>query len=605
MRRALAVTAALLLGGVTWAAATPAAAPAAADDTADFEFSSFAAEYTLGRAADGSSTLRTVETLVAEFPDRDQNRGIVRAIPLRFEGADLEVRVESVTDADGDAVPYEENEDDGFLEVATGTDAYVRGTQTYVITYDRANITRSYDDTGADELYLDTNGTGWQQPFEEVSATVRVEPELVDALTGDYACYAGEEGSTRQFPIEREEEDGAVAFSSTVAFLGPGENVTLAIGFERGTFTEPERPRDSAAASVVPAAVGGLGLLALLGAVLVRRIAWRDAPARGTRVVQYTRPPGIDLLEAGALLRRTSPAPAAMIVDLAVRGVIRVVDGGDGASTGRYSLELLEMDGLPHADRDAVQAVFGPGVSVGARRTLGGDGASEVGPRMREQVRAAGRRLVDDGLETRVTSRSRLPLVVVGIAVILVAVVALVVLASLSALVLWSALLLAATIVVGIAVLMVSSKRRSTTPAGAEVREHLNGLRDYLQLAEARRFEVLQSPEGAERERVDPADPRQVVRLEEALLPFAVLFGIEKGWAQQLEQRYTRAGTSAGWYTGGAFDSTRLALLMASSNRTTGGSASWAGSGASGGFGGSTGGGFSGGGAGGGGGGGR
>ena len=47
-----------------------------------------AADYTLGKDADGSATLHTVETLVADFPDIDQNRGIIRNIPAKYGDVD-------------------------------------------------------------------------------------------------------------------------------------------------------------------------------------------------------------------------------------------------------------------------------------------------------------------------------------------------------------------------------------------------------------------------------------------------------------------------------------------------------------------------------------
>ncbi|WP_447587764.1 hypothetical protein [Microbacterium lacticum] len=59
------------------------AAPAGVDD---FTFDSFDADYTLTRADDGTSRLRAVETIVAVFPETDQNRGIRRAIPDTYQG---------------------------------------------------------------------------------------------------------------------------------------------------------------------------------------------------------------------------------------------------------------------------------------------------------------------------------------------------------------------------------------------------------------------------------------------------------------------------------------------------------------------------------------
>ncbi len=149
------------------------------------------------------------------------------------------------------------------------------------------------------------------------------------------------------------------------------------------------------------------------------------------------------------------------------------------------------------------------------------------------------------------------------------------------------------------------------TEAGAEQRDYLLGVRDYLQLAEADRFRMLQSPEGAER--VDVGDKVQIVKLYEKLLPFAVLWGIEREWSKELAVYYEAGVSSPDWYvSSSAFNSMLFAQTLAgltSSVTTTATptpvSSSWSGSGGGSFSGGSFGGGFSGGGGGGGGGGGR
>ena len=83
--------------------AVPTAAHA---DTSEFTFDSFHADYSLSRDTDGTSRLAVVETIVARFPDFDQNRGIVRAIPNDYDGVPLNTVVESVTDATGAPVPF-------------------------------------------------------------------------------------------------------------------------------------------------------------------------------------------------------------------------------------------------------------------------------------------------------------------------------------------------------------------------------------------------------------------------------------------------------------------------------------------------------------------
>ncbi|HWH97884.1 MAG TPA: DUF2207 domain-containing protein, partial [Pseudolysinimonas sp.] len=85
---------------------TPDTPPVVALDAAgtgvdDFEFASFDAEYELSRDAGGRSQLHTVETLVAVFPDFDQNRGIRRALVTDYKGHSTSIDIVSVTDGNG------------------------------------------------------------------------------------------------------------------------------------------------------------------------------------------------------------------------------------------------------------------------------------------------------------------------------------------------------------------------------------------------------------------------------------------------------------------------------------------------------------------------
>jgi hypothetical protein len=122
--------------------------------------------------------------------------------------------------------------------------------------------------------------------------------------------------------------------------------------------------------------------------------------------------------------------------------------------------------------------------------------------------------------------------------------------------------------------------RKPLTVLGAEVRDHLAGLRVFIEWAEADRIRMLQSPQGAERIPVDTTDSGVMLKLYEVLLPYAVVFGQEKRWAQELAVLYSEHG-SPGWYSGSsgfnasAFSSgisTLSASTAASSASSSGGS---------------------------------
>ena len=111
-------------------------------------------DYELGRAEDGTSTLRVVETFVAVFPEYDQNRGMQRRLDESYLGVPLNPELVSVTDEEGRARAVEtESEDDVFI-ITSRADDFVHGRQTYVFTYTLENVIRHFDDTGDGRVLL-------------------------------------------------------------------------------------------------------------------------------------------------------------------------------------------------------------------------------------------------------------------------------------------------------------------------------------------------------------------------------------------------------------------------------------------------------------------
>ena len=131
-------------------------AAAVSTDVNDFVFESMAADYTLGRADDGTSTMTVVETFVAVFPEYDQNRGMRRILPDSYLGAPLHPQLVSITDADGAPRPAQVESEDGVYAMTSRADDYVHGAQTYVFTYTLENVARFFAfllcDTNDDEF---------------------------------------------------------------------------------------------------------------------------------------------------------------------------------------------------------------------------------------------------------------------------------------------------------------------------------------------------------------------------------------------------------------------------------------------------------------------
>ncbi|GAB2459205.1 putative membrane protein YgcG [Conyzicola lurida] len=623
MRSRLRVLLTLATVGLLSAGAAATAAPAFADyDTSDFEFSLFDADYTLSQAADGTSQLAVVETIVAEFPEYDQNRGIIRAIPVYNQRVNLETSVQSVVDENGDAVPYTETVANDFVELALGTDDFVYGEQTYVISYTQRHVVGYFEDTDDDEFYWDVNGTGFAQPFGTVSATLTVDPAIATALTGETACFVGATNATDTCALDQSSDSaGAAVYTASATDLAANQTMTLVVGFAASTFvpgekTQPLPPSIDTAPPIwspIVAALTIVGALTLMGIAIAGRVRRGDgARGRGTIIPQYSVPKDLNVMVAAHLVDKPTTAVPAQLVSLAVRKNIRIVDYPVTASGAEYSLQFLTTDGADEIESQLLTALFGTEKTPGEVRELAPNDAV-LGAAVAAVSAAAKTAVTTTGLREKWRPGGCLPaaLGVVFVVVALVNIIGTVAALSLSP---WPFVSMAVAIASIVVSSLMAQRRGLLTVAGAEQRDYLLGMQVYLKLAEQERFRMLQSPDGAER--VDVGDTTQIIKLYEKLLPFAVIWGVEDEWSKELEIKVAAQNTEVDWFTGrNGF--TALALTNAlggisrdasyvpastSSSWTSGGGG---GSGFSSGFGGTGGGGFAGGGGGGGGGGGR
>ncbi|MBC7441067.1 MAG: DUF2207 domain-containing protein [Ramlibacter sp.] len=592
-----------VLGGLTlFGVAAPAAAvtesapvhdsaapPIVATGTADFTFDSWHSDFRLGRTQDGHSALTTTETIVARFPESDQNRGIRRAIPTHYDGHPTDLTLVSVTDENGRprATETETTDVDGdqFLEVTIAAEDYVHGANTYVIQYRQVDVTLAPTDAQVEEFYWEANGTGWAQPFGDVSATLTVAGDLSPRLTGQAACYQGDRDSSEPCAgLTETSVDGTAVFDATAGSLEPYQGLTVSVAFEPGTFV----PRDqSFTANPFP----GIGLGALLlgvvlsaAAAVARATRWRSAPGRPTLIAEYLPPAGVNLLQAGNVTRTSAKAMAAQFLSFAVRGNVRVLEG-EGKQ--HYLLELRHARSLDPAATSVLRLLF-PGLHEGTRRDLKAKD-TVLGKGLTKQLQAVRQQVLTDGLREKKGGRLRGWLlagaVLTGILCALGGIVALATEVGGA----WPAVILIAGVMVSTATIALAGSVRPLTPAGAELRDYLAGVKLYIGVAETDRLRVLQSPEGALRSPYrpdtasvlgtapDPGNPLQVLKLYERLLPFAVLFGQEKEWSAVLGDYYVRSGSQPDWYAGSApFSPVWFAAGLSSFTSST--SASWSGS---------------------------
>jgi uncharacterized membrane protein YgcG len=509
----------------------------------NFTVRSFTADYYLSKDNKNRSELKVVERVIAEFPQSDQNHGILRAIPEEYDGHTVGLDILGVTNQNGQDWNYgtsSENKNT-VLKIGDG-DKFVHGLQTYNIEYQLRDVTKNF--TPNDEFFWNINGTQWQQPFEQVTARIHLAPGVAARFNEQTRCYTGVQDSTES-ACNVSVDGNTVTFSTTRA-LTSGENMSVVLGFQPGTF-EPYRQDSWQLALLVASALVGLVGIPTAAFVIMWR-KWRaqgsDPKGRGTIIPRYTPPEGINPILADIVIneRAETKAISATALELCIKRYLKLYeikkDKLIGSKT-EYELELVkDPSSLSTEEQKVLDVLFSGNPSVGDKVNLSQQKNKLYG-KVASLQKSANSAVAKQGYFTTNPSDARkkylgwgIGLLVVGGSLVFAIPIMLLGIGLLAA---------------GVIVLIFSGVMPARTKKGVETKEHLLGLRDYMTIAESDRIKVLESPKGAEKTPVDPDDKAQLVKLYEKLLPYAVLFGIEKQWAKQFADMYEQPPD---WYSG-------------------------------------------------------
>ncbi len=571
-----------------------------------FSYSSWRSEMELALDEDGRAVLEVTETIVAQFPDRDQNKGIVRGIPSNSSYGIEDI---TATDPSGRDVLYDTDYDyDNDVQyILTGGNDYVRGEQTYVLHYFVRTAMVRDADTDVQELYWNLLPLDSAQRIDNFSATIRIAPQLAQSLNGDSACYQGRFGSTDTCTLTSSTAgDGSHVFEVGSGPRQPGDGVTVAIGFEPDTVAYAERADRSQPDSVIDilgrAQRGEVGVLVILVGLLVARAGQRALKSHRDRNRRPT-PDQLPPLPAAGVPTTVPPPVAAAIANADTTD--RPVNDTDGARAGRAEMVHLAVQGvieigqqLNAPGRPVQITVLDPSRALhrldqemlatiaptGGTNTLSSKDAT-----LANRIRQVGQRGQTAALGQGFLHRPRHPAsIALGILALLLAAlgIAIMVVNPIETL----------SVIIGVAALLLHLMRAVGifypnpvhTEQGYAMRDLLLSVHAHLK----------------ERDVHVPVDDDGVwLTRAERLLPYAILFGLDKPWSQMLSTHYEQVDRSPTWMTpnnlafAGAWKSMDRTVSKVSTYTPPSSSSSSGGGGYSGG---SSGGGFSGGGGGGG-----
>ncbi|MBP1883084.1 DUF2207 domain-containing protein [Sinorhizobium mexicanum] len=556
-------------------------------------------------AKDG--TLTVTETIAANVEGSQIRRGIYRDFPLTFidaNGRRSKVDFDLISvERDGEEESYRTETIDGGIRIYTGkADVFLpRGEHTFQITYETSRQIRFFDDH--DELYWNVTGTEWVFPIEEATATVTlpegVKAQALDVFTGGYGATGKD---------ARAVEEGDEIFFATTRRLRPQEGLTIAVKMPKGSIDRPSASQENIwwlrdhLALVIAGA--GLVLVALYyGRAWVR--VGRD-PARGVMVPRWDAPDGIspalvNYIDNKGFSGEGWTALSAAALNLAVKGHVVLEDLKKAiviTATGKGGAEKL-----PTGEATLMKAIGTAGGKLTIDRANGKKVAA-AGSAFRSSMerehrgkyyRANTAYIVGGVLLSLLAmaalfifgdlSEESIPLVMVPVfiaffvsifavsfgkslrrgsslarrimSIVVLAFFAFVFLTIFSgvlAAIVFSAtgaddlpLLFAVGGIVLVNVLFFFLMG-APTPLGTRMMDGIDGLRQYMTLAEQDRMNLQGAPE---------MSPRHF----ETLLPYAVALGVEKPWTETFDRWLLAASAGAAaaaayhpsWYHGDSF----------------------------------------------------
>ena len=360
----------------------------------NFTIKQFTVNLKLGKNDEGRSTLLTTETIVVDFPPR-QNKGILRTFVKEYDGHTTNLNVISVTDGSGKDLNYTWEED--TIRIA-GND-YVEGERTYKITYSQQDVTRFYKDTDKQEFYWDAIGVEWRVPIEQATVSLELSDGIAGRVRTEFYCYKGKSGSsdncdslfaTRNNPVTQ--------WGAQASNLPKLAGVTVAIGFEPGTFAEYE---PTLLEKMTHWWIMSLFLTTPVGLLLMwfferlsKRLVSRELE-RGTVVTEFIPPPEASVITAASTLKSTGPsynsnnsslssddysteinsrALTAQLIDLAVRKYILIRNDTKKGLVNKqsdYKIELIRsIDSLTSEEKALLHTMYGRNPGLGDVLTL-------------------------------------------------------------------------------------------------------------------------------------------------------------------------------------------------------------------------------------------
>lgn len=459
--------------------------------------------------------------------------GIYRYIPLsNSSGQSMNMKVVSVTDEDGNNYVFSTETKDDILNIKIGDESkIISGVKIYCITYQVFGGILYHDNF--DEIYWNVTGNDWKVPILNARATI-ILPTNVFPL--QQACYYGKIGSTTKCKTT----DSNTFMTENI--LSSKEGLTVAIGFAKGVVSVYTTPHKNV---ILQIAKTFWPIVIPIIVFCFMFIRWwkigKDPKGTGVIIPQYEAPKGISPIEAGGILHENikSRSISAEIIYLATKGYLKIKQTEEKVLGMKYKkdyeITLIKEDGylVNEFDKEIIKSIFGESGNVGGTSTLSGlnNCFYKAIPKINGMV-------IDTLLIKKHYTNFSKNIAFENGSIIM----SLILLFLALGFFLWSksdlfdiekVIIFTLSFVASICfVLVFNFLMPAKSLKGVVTKEYLLGLKEYLEIAEKDRLAFHNAPE-------------KKPEVFEALLPYAIVFGVEELWAKEFRDIYL---TEPEWY---------------------------------------------------------